>query len=330
MEIVKRGVEIVERLRESFSRLRSKGRTYAWKDYMEADNLLLDEIIENQQKLVSLVVGKTVRNRGFPDCLQNRDSGTQSSPPPVPVVTLEDDLDGNEDLARQLSPWRGPEVPQPAQPAAAASTNSTTEGPQQDPPPRRHLNPRSTLLLNRAQQGTNRQENHVVTLVRDAGGTEFLMQQFARMIREEVTWAVDSRLGPQTQERPPPMPQRQKSARPNAEPRSEINQPQSANPPTPTRAELSRQNGGGGGYSETWQEVVKRNYQGVRGPRANTLPPGSTQSTSSSSSTNRFTPLGGGSSTNNRRDPFPMLPPPRQPAPTTPGGKRKKKGGQKG
>lgn len=198
-----------------------------------------------------MVVGKTVRNRGYPDCFQNRDSGTQTSPPPVPVVTLEDDLDGNEDLARQLSPWGGPEVPQPAQHTAAASTNSTTEGPQQvptPPPPQSPLNPPPQPS---AQQGTNRQENHVVKLVRDAGGTEFLKQQFARMIREEVTRAVDSRLGPQTQERPPPMPQRQKSARANVEPRSEINQPQSANPPTPTRGEPSRQNGGGGGYSET-------------------------------------------------------------------------------
>ncbi|CAH0387501.1 unnamed protein product [Bemisia tabaci] len=95
-----------------FTRLRSKVRTYSRKNFMEADNPLL-ELIKNQQKLASIILGRAVRNEGYPECLQHRDSGTQTSPLPErtpPVVTLEDDGEANEGLAHQLNPLGGPEV----------------------------------------------------------------------------------------------------------------------------------------------------------------------------------------------------------------------------
>nr|XP_018896015.1 PREDICTED: rho GTPase-activating protein 17-like [Bemisia tabaci] len=256
--------------------------------------------------------------RSYPEDLILRDSGTQTSPvkstpPPTDtsdVVVLENDVGANEDLKSQNNPWGGPEIIVPVQPLTSTA-GVTAQGPQQVPPQPPPLPPPYPPQPPK-QQRPKSSESDAVTLVNNAGGTEFLMMQFSKMIREEVTRAIDMRLGqPEKQ-----MPSRQKG---RIEPTRPESQKQPATSPTSPRGEPSRP-GGGGGYSETWQEVVTRNYQGVRGPRAETHP------SSNTSTNNRFTPLGGGDNAK-RREPFPSLPPPQPPSPSTPG-KRRKKGGQ--
>nr|XP_018899942.1 PREDICTED: actin cytoskeleton-regulatory complex protein pan1-like [Bemisia tabaci] len=318
-EIADKSAKVVEKLRNAFVKLRRKEKTYSWKDFMERDNPMLDELLENQQKLASIILGRAVRYESYPEDLILRDSGTQTSPvkstpPPTDtpdVVVLEDDASANEDLNSQNNPWGGPEIIVPVQPSTSTA-GVTAQGPQQVPPQPPPLPPPYPLQPPK-QQRPKSSENDAVTLVNNAGGAEFLMMQFSKIIREEVTRAIDMRLGQPDKQ----MPSRQKGNK--IEPTRPESQKQPATSPTSPRGEPSRP-GGGGGYSETWQEVVTRNYQGVRGPRAETHP------SSNTSTNNRFTPLGGGDNAK-RREPFPNLPPPQQPSPSTPG-KRKKKGGR--
>ncbi|XP_018899942.2 uncharacterized protein [Bemisia tabaci] len=325
-EIADKSAKVVERLRQAFTRLRRKEKTYSWKDFMERDNVMLDELLENQQKLASIILGRATRFESYPESLIHRDSGTQTSPmksPPPPtdtpdIVVLEDDVGANEDLNNQNNPWGGPEIIVPAQPSTSAA-GVTAQGPQVPPQPPPLPPPPYPLQPPKHQRPKNT-ENDAVTIVNNAGGTEFLMMQFSKMIREEVTRAIDMRLGQPDKQTPP----RQKGNR-IEQTRPESQRQPASTPPTSPRGEPPRP-GGGGGYSETWQEVVTRNYQGVRGPRAETHPSSKTTNTTN----NRFTPLGGGNIAKRReREPFPSLPPPQSPSPSTPGkGKKKKKGAE--